>query len=78
MPNNHKSTVPIYLYHTVISPHHVIPTTLTSFYSRHHVSLLCDPCNRMKSNKMTLTQLRQACASEGRMDEDWYEEEKRK
>lgn len=46
MPNNHKSIVHIYLYHTVISLHHVIPTTLTSFYSRHHVTLLCDLCNR--------------------------------
>ena len=41
-----------------------------------NITLLCDPCNRKKSNKLTLHQLREARASEGRMDADWYEEEK--
>lgn len=41
-----------------------------------NITLLCDPCNRKKSNKLTLRQLREARASEERMDADWYEEEK--
>ena len=41
-----------------------------------NLTLLCDPCNRMKSNKMTLHELRMARAEEGRIDADWYEEEK--
>ena len=35
--------------------------------------LLCDPCNRKKSNKLTLWELRQERAAEGRIDEKWYE-----
>lgn len=40
------------------------------------LTLLCDPCNRMKSNKLTLHDLRRASGAEGRMDADWYAEEK--
>lgn len=40
------------------------------------LTLLCDPCNRMKSNMLTLHDLRRARVEEGRMDADWYAEEK--
>ena len=37
-------------------------------------TLLCDPCNRKKSNKLTLTELRLARVDEKRMDAEWWEE----
>ena len=35
--------------------------------------LLCEPCNRKKSNRLTLAELRIARVAEGRIDTDWYE-----
>ena len=55
---------------------HKKPKTLKGKDDMTNYALLCDPCNRKKSNKLTLTELRQARAAEGRMDADWYEEEK--
>ena len=55
---------------------HKKPRTLKGTDDMTNYALLCDPCNRKKSNKLTLHQLREARASEGRMDADWYEEEK--
>ena len=52
------------------------PRTLGGKDEMDNYALLCDPCNRKKSNRLTLTKLRQARASEGRMDTDWYEEVK--
>ena len=39
-------------------------------------ALLCDPCNRKKSNRLTLAELRQARASEGWVDGEWWERER--
>ena len=38
--------------------------------------LLCEPCNRLKSNKLTLTALREARVNEGRLDAAWWEKER--
>lgn len=43
-----------------------------------NLTLLCDPCNRLKSNKPTLHELCIERADEGRMGKGWYEDEKRK
>ena len=40
-----------------------------------NLTLLCDPCNRLKSNKPTLHELCIERADEGRMGKGWYEEE---
>ena len=40
-----------------------------------NLTLLCDPCNRLKSNKPTLHELCIERADEGRMSKGWYEEE---
>ena len=37
--------------------------------------LLCEPCNRKKSNKLSLRELQERRIEEGRMDADWYEAE---
>ena len=39
-------------------------------------TLLCSPCNRLKSNKLTLTELRHERVSEGRIEADWWEDER--
>ena len=39
-------------------------------------TLLCEPCNRLKSNKLTLTELREARVNEGRLDAAWWEKER--
>ena len=54
---------------------HKRPKTLKGKDDMTNYALLCDPCNRKKSNKLTLTELRQARVEEGRMDVDWWEEE---
>ena len=41
-----------------------------------NLTLLCDPCNRLKSNKLALTELRAARVAEGRIDADWWEDER--
>lgn len=40
-----------------------------------NLALLCNPCNRLKSNKLTLHELRKAWDAEGRLDKDWHEED---
>ena len=55
---------------------HRRPKTLKGKDEMDNYVLLCDPCNRKKSNKLTLGELRSARAAEGRMDEDWYAEVK--
>ena len=55
---------------------HNRPKTLGGEDSMDNYALLCDPCNRKKSNKLTLHELRIARAAEGRIDTDWWEEEK--
>ena len=55
---------------------HKRPKTLKGMDEMDNYVLLCDPCNRKKSNKLTLAELRIAREAEGRIDEDWYEEEK--
>ena len=55
---------------------HKRPKTLEGKDEMENYTLLCDPCNRKKSNKLTLHELRMARAAEGRMDAEWYEEEK--
>ena len=55
---------------------HKKPRTLGGKNEMDNYALLCDPCNRKKSNKMTLAELRIARDSEGRMDADWYADEK--
>ena len=54
---------------------HKRPKTLKGKDDMTNYALLCDPCNRKKSNKLTLTELRQVRVEEGRMDADWWEEE---
>ena len=39
-------------------------------------TLLCSPCNRLKSNKLTLTELRHERVAEGRIEADWWEDER--
>ena len=36
--------------------------------------LLCGPCNRLKSNKLTLTELQEKRIEDGSMDMDWWDE----
>ena len=55
---------------------HRRPKTLKGKDEMDNYVLLCDPCNRRKSNKLTLGELRSARAAEGRMDEEWYKEVK--
>ena len=55
---------------------HKRPKTLKGKDEMDNYVLLCDPCNRKKSNKLTIAELRIAREAEGRIDEDWYEEEK--
>ena len=37
-------------------------------------TLLCGPCNRLKSHELTLDQLRQRRLADGLMDSDWWKE----
>ena len=55
---------------------HKRPKTLDGKDEMENYTLLCDPCNRKKSNKLTLTELRQVRVEEGRMDADWWERER--
>ena len=43
-----------------------------------NLALLCDPCNRKKSNRLTLHELRleRAASEEGWMNMEWWEKEK--
>ena len=56
---------------------HNRPKTLGGTDDMDNLALLCDPCNRKKSNKLTLWELRQERASDGDwMNEEWWEEER--
>ena len=56
---------------------HNKPKTLKGSDEMDNLALLCDPCNRKKSNKLTIAELRLARASEpGWMNMDWWEEER--
>ena len=52
---------------------HKRPRSLGGDNSASNLTLLCGPCNRLKSNKRTLTELRAVRVEEGRADSDWYE-----
>lgn len=55
---------------------HKKPRSLGGVDDMDNLTLLCDPCNRLKSNKLTLTELRQARVDEGRVDAGWWKEER--
>ena len=54
---------------------HKKPKKLKGKESMLNFALLCEPCNRLKSYKMTLSELQAARIEEGRMDMDWWESE---
>ena len=54
---------------------HKKPRKLKGKESLSNFALLCEPCNRKKSYKLTLTELQAARVEEGRMDMDWWESE---
>ena len=54
---------------------HKKPKKLKGKESMSNFALLCEPCNRKKSYKMTLDELQAARIEEGRMDMDWWENE---
>ena len=53
---------------------HKKPRSLGGVDEMDNFVLLCDPCNRFKSNKLTLAELRQARVEEERMDAGWWQE----
>ena len=55
---------------------HNQPKSLNGTDDMDNLALLCDPCNRKKSNKLTIAELRIARAAEGRMDLEWWEKVK--
>ena len=56
---------------------HNKPKTLKGSDEMDNLALLCDPCNRKKSNKLTLNELRMSRAAEpGWMNMDWWEDER--
>ena len=56
---------------------HNRPKSLQGTDDMDNLALLCDPCNRKKSNKLTLHELRLERASDGDwMNMDWWEKEK--
>ena len=54
---------------------HKKPKTLKGKDEMENYALLCDPCNRKKSNKLTLRELQNVRVDEGRMDGKWWEKE---
>ena len=55
---------------------HKKPRSLGGVDEMDNFALLCDPCNRLKSNKLTLAELRLLRSEEGRMDAGWWQEER--
>ena len=55
---------------------HKKPRKLKGKESLANFALLCEPCNRKKSYKLTLTELQAARVEDGRMDMDWWERER--
>ena len=56
---------------------HKKPRSLGGKEEMSNYALLCDPCSRMKSNNLTLVEVRQARIGEGRIDGDWWAEARR-
>ena len=54
---------------------HKKPRKLKGKESLSNFALLCEPCNRKKSYKLTLTELQAARVEDGRMDMEWWESE---
>ena len=54
---------------------HKKPRKLKGKESLDNFALLCEPCNRKKSYKLTLRELQAARVEEGRMKMDWWESE---
>ena len=57
---------------------HNKPRSLKGTDEMDNLALLCDPCNRKKSNKLTIHELRQARAADADwvMDEEWWKEQR--
>ena len=54
---------------------HNQPRSLEGADEIDNLALLCEPCNRKKSYKLTLDELQTARIADGRMDMDWWESE---
>ena len=54
---------------------HKKPRKLKGKESLSNFALLCEPCNRKKSYKLTLRELQDARIADGRMEMDWWESE---
>ena len=63
-------------YSDYLQINHKKPRSLGGTDDMDNRTLLCEPCNRLKSNKLTLTELREARVSEGRVDTAWWEKER--
>ena len=63
-------------YEDYLQVDHKKPRSLGGADDMDNLTLLCDPCNRFKSNKLTLTELRQARVDEGRVDTNWWTEQR--
>ena len=55
---------------------HKKPRSLGGSDEMNNRTLLCNPCNRLKSNKLTLRELRDERLGEGRINAEWWEEER--
>ena len=66
--------VPPYLDHLEVD--HKKPRSLGGRDEMPNYALLCGPCNDKKSNKLTLTELQQKRQKEGRIDAEWWDEQK--
>ena len=55
---------------------HNKPKALKGSDEMSNLALLCDPCNRKKSNKLTIAELRVARVDEGRMNMEWWDEQR--
>ena len=53
---------------------HIKPKSAGGPHAIQNRTLLCGPCNQLKSNKLTLVELRQHCLENGLMDSDWWKE----
>ena len=54
---------------------HKKPKKLKGQNTLKNFALLCEPCNRKKSYKLTLDELQTARIADGRMDMDWWDSE---
>ena len=53
---------------------HMEPRSLGGTDEIENRELLCGPCNKLKSNKLTLTELQEQRIEDGSMDMDWWDE----